>query len=215
MMNTGLYLVCLIALLLLLLLLLLIIIIWQIFAYKVDEAKYVVLKSDKSIEIRQYPALILAEVKIKGKRYSAINTGFRALAKYIFGKNQSNQKIAMTAPVMQENISAPSTAHQPQQIKDDIWQIRFVMPEKFTMASLPIPNNHSVMLYSTQPKKYIVIRFSGANTDKNLQEHRQILFDYINKNKLITVGNAIAAYYNPPWILPFLRRNEIMVELKE
>jgi effector-binding domain-containing protein len=191
-----------------------VIVIWQMTAYKVSEPKYVILKTDKSIEIRQYPSVIVAKTMIKGERYTAINKGFRLLADYIFGNNRSKQKIAMTAPVIQEGVNIPMTAPVTQQMSGDSWIVSFIMPSDFTMATLPIPNNSAVTLSTIPAKKYVVVRFTGPNTDTNLQQHLDALIMYDKQNQLNTVGKPIMAFYNPPWILPFLRRNEIMFELK-
>jgi effector-binding domain-containing protein len=198
-----------------LLILMIVVIIWQRIAYKVAEPKYVVLKSDQSIEIRKYPCLIIAQTSLNGGRYTAINAGFRLLADYIFGNNQIKQKIAMTAPVMQEGANIPMVVPDTQQMSGDRWIVRFVMPSDFTITKIPKPNNPAVTLLTIPSKTYAVIRFSGSNTDDNLQTHLEALIIYNNKNHLTTVGNPIMAFYNPPWILPFLRRNEVMLELKQ
>lgn len=197
-----------------LLLLIIAFVIWQKTAYKVDEPKYTVLKSEGPIEIRRYPPLIVAEVKIKGQRYSTINSGFRLLADYIFGNNNSKQKIAMTAPVMQEGIVTSSDATATKPLQDDAWIVRFVMPANFDLASLPHPNNRAITLINLPSKEYIVIRFSGSNSDKNLQDHLDSLLQYSKKHQLNITGRPIMAFYNPPWILPMFKRNEIMLELK-
>jgi effector-binding domain-containing protein len=174
---------------------------WQWYAYNTPEPAYRIIKSDNKIEIREYPELIVAEVNVKGERYQSINDGFRLLANYIFGNNKSNQTIAMTAPVQQQEIK-------------EGWVVRFIMPPEFTLSSLPQPNNHAVSFSLIKSKKYIVIRFSGFNSDNNIQSHTKMLLNYIQKNNLKTIGEPIMAFYNPPWILPFLRRNEIIIELQ-
>jgi effector-binding domain-containing protein len=184
-------------------------------ANKTPEPEYTVLQSDQSIEIRQYPLLIVAQVTKTGERYPALNAGFRQLADYIFGYNQSRRKIAMTAPVMQQGMQITMAAPVTQQISNGDWLVRFVMPTEFDLSSLPKPNDEAVKLLVVPARKYMVIRFSGANTDKNIQAHLQTLLNYILKKRLKTIGTPIMAFYNPPWILPFLRRNEIMIELAD
>ena len=193
-------------------------IIWQMTAYRVSEPSYTTLKLVDSIEVREYPAIIVAQVKMEGDRYTSINAGFRLLANYIFGNNQEKQKIAMTAPVMQEDMRREkrdkTSALIAQQKFGDSWFVRFVMPAGSSLAQLPKPNDTAVALLAIPPKKYIVIQFSGSSTDENLQKQLVRLLNYCKDNHLKTVGNPIMAFYNPPWILPFLRRNEIMLELK-
>lgn len=198
-----------------LLLIIIAFVIWQKTAYKVDEPKYTVLKSEGPIEIRRYPALVVAEVKIKGQRFSSINSGFRLLADYIFGDNKNNQKIAMTAPVMQEKTTTSNYSTETQKSQDDTWIVRFVMPSDFDITSLPHPNNSAVTLINLPAKVYVIIKFSGSNSDKNLQDHLTNILQYSKEHNLKITGEPIMAFYNPPWILPMFRRNEIMLELKD
>jgi effector-binding domain-containing protein len=174
---------------------------WQLYAYNAPQPKYRLLKSDGQIEIREYPELVVAEVTIPGERYASINEGFRILAGYIFGNNQRNQTIAMTAPVEQEKGK-------------DGWIIRFIMPNDFEISTLPKPTNHAISFTHNKSKKYIAIRFRGFNTDDNIDSHKNLLLEYIQNNNIKTIGSPIMAFYNPPWILPFLRRNEIIIELQ-
>jgi len=175
--------------------------VWQLVAYKVPEPKYTVVRADQAIEIRQYPELTIAEVRLSGERYSSIKSGFRLLADYIFGNNKAKHTIAMTAPVMQQK-------------DQNGWIINFVMPAGYTKKTLPVPENSSVTIKTLTPRQYAVIRFSGANSDRNIQNHTQQLMAYLKKENIQVVGAPIFAFYNPPWILTFLRRNEVMVEIK-
>ncbi len=175
---------------------------WQVFAYRVAEPNYTVVRSEGAIEVRDYPAMLIAEVSMKGERYSAINAGFRSLAGYIFGKNKSNQKIAMTAPVMQQE-------------SEQGWYVRFVMPAGYALENLSVPLEKNIRLKELASQKYLVIRFSGMNSEKNINMHLKEITDYAAKNKIQLFGEPIFAFYNPPWILPFLRRNEIMFSLQK
>ncbi len=184
---------------------------WQLRAYRVAEPKFVVLHQEQAIEVRQYPPILVAEVTMSGERYQAINAGFRVLADYIFGNNQAKKKIAMTAPVMQEGTKIAMTAPVMQEAKDGKWVIRFVMPDQFTMATIPQPNNKAVTLHMIPSRRMAVIRFSGTNSDSLMQEKLQALRAYCAAHHLHVTGEPVMAFYNPPWILPFLRRNEIML----
>jgi hypothetical protein len=177
------------------------IITWQVYAYNAPQPSYRVIKSDHAIEIREYPTLVIAEVSIPGERYASINAGFRLLANYIFGNNQQKQTLAMTAPVIQQQ-------------NENGWAIRFIMPANFTKAELPSPENASIKLETIKEKRYLVIRFSGRSTDSNIESHTKELTEYAKAHQITTVGTPILAFYNPPWILPFLRRNEVMLEIK-
>lgn len=191
-------------------------IIWQINAYKVSEPSYITLKTAGPITIRQYPSITVAQVEMNGDRYYSINSGFRLLANYIFGDNKEKVKIAMTAPVIQTRLTSADTDFYNKNLDNNEWIIRFIMPAGYDKTKLPPqPNNLQVKILSFSEKKYIVIRFSGFNTDTNLNSHLEQLKNYADKNGLRTVGSPLYAFYNPPWILPFLRRNEIMLELQK
>jgi effector-binding domain-containing protein len=181
---------------------------------QVEQPKYTVLESEGSIEVREYSPTIVAEVEVHGERMKALNQGFRLIADYIFGNNLSSKKVAMTAPVTQEaGEKIAMTAPVTQAGSVDSWKVRFVMPSGYTLDSLPKPKNPEVRLLAVPARKAVVIRFSGFNTDKNIDSHRETLLKYIAEHHLTVAGASTTAFYNPPWTLPFLRRNEIMFEL--
>lgn len=183
---------------------------------QVEQAKYSVVESYGQIEIRDYEGLIAAEVEVSGERKEAINKGFRLIANYIFGNNSSSQKVAMTAPVSQEQSeNIAMTAPVTQQGSENLWTVRFFMPRDYSIQTLPKPNNSLVSLKELPPKRFAVIRFSGLPTEKSLQKHTKKLEELIKRQKLQVLSRPIYAFFNPPWTLPFLRRNEVMVELKK
>lgn len=200
-------------LLLILVIIVVIFLIWQMTAYKASEPSYTLLKKEGAIEIRRYSSLIIAQVNVKGERKSAIQTGFKILANYIFGNNNVHKKIAMTAPVMQESLNQHTPNDNPSTAKD-AWAVRFVMPSLYSIDTLPKPVNETIEIVRVPNKKYVVIRFRGSSQRSNLDEHEAILRAYIAKHHLKVIGETIYAFYNPPWILPFLRRNEIMLGIE-
>lgn len=200
--------------LILVIILITIFMLWQMFAYKVPEPNYVVIKTDGNIEIRKYSAFLAAQVEVAGDRYTAINKGFRILADFIFGNNNAKNKLAMTAPVIQQNTEISMARSVALQKKTNSWMVQFIMPSGYTIVNLPKPKNNAIIILQIPEKKYVVIRFSGSSSEANLSKYVNLLESYIRKNKLTVIGQPIFAFYNPPWILPFLRRNEIMFELK-
>ena len=182
----------------------------------VEKPDYKVIQSEQNIEIRQYEPMIIAEVEVDGKREETIRDGFRILADYIFGNNTVQQVISMTAPVQQkENQKIAMTAPVQQQSMGKSWRMSFVMPSKYRLDSLPVPNNNRVRLKEILTKKFIVIEFSGTNSNENVTEHENQLMNYIEANQIKINGSPKYAFYNPPWSLPFLRRNEVMIEIKQ
>ena len=182
----------------------------------VEKPDYKVIQSEQNIEIGQYEPMIIAEVEVDGKREDAIGDGFRLLADYIFGNNTVQQVISMTAPVQQkENQKIAMTAPVQQQSTGKSWRMSFVMPSKYSMDSLPVPNNNRVRLKEILTKKFVVIEFSGTNSNENVTEHENQLMNYIEANQIKINGSPKYAFYNPPWSLPFLRRNEVMIEINQ
>ena len=189
---------------------------WGPIVSNVEQAKYTVSEKDGNIEIRDYAPMVVAEVEVSGERDKAINQGFRMIADYIFGNNTSSQKVAMTAPVsQQQSEKIAMTAPVTQQGEGSSWKVRFVMPANQTMATLPKPNNEAVKLVNVLGKRFAVIRFSGLAGKDSLSSHTEELKSFINIKKISALSGAPTyAFYNPPWTLPFLRRNEVMIELE-
>ena len=181
---------------------------------RVEQPEYQVTSSSGSIEVRAYGPTIVAEAEVKGERKAAINEGFRLIAAYIFGSNNPKAKIEMTAPVQQQRqqkiaMTSPVT----QQADGDSWTVRFIMPKSWTMETLPTPNDPRIKLVPVPAKRMVAIRFSGTANDNLIEAKTAELRRYATEQKLLTIDDPVLAFYNPPWTLPFLRRNEIMLEL--
>ena len=182
----------------------------------VEKPDYKVIQSEQNIEIRHYEPMIIAEVEVEGKREDAIRDGFRLIADYIFGNNKVKLDIAMTSPVQQqESQKIAMTAPVQQQSTGRSWQISFVMPSRYSMESLPEPNNDRVRLKEIPTKKFGVIEFSGTNSNENVTKHENQLMNYIEANQIKIIGSPKYAFYNAPWTLPFMRRNEVMIEINQ
>jgi SOUL heme-binding protein len=184
----------------------------------VKEPPFTVVEKEEPYEIRAYAPMIIAEVQMTGERKQAINDGFKVLADYIFGKNDGGAEIKMTAPVTQQNAKGAKiamTAPVTQQGGEGAWKVHFVMPEDYTMKTLPKPLDSRIRIYEQPAYKAAVTRFSGLAGDKALQTNESALRAWAEKKALKTEGEAVYAFYNPPWTLPFLRRNEIILPLAE
>jgi len=183
-----------------------------------DEPKFtLVLKEDK-FEIREYAPKIIAQVKVYGDFDDASSKGFKILADYIFGNNESidgNSRIEMTAPVEMEAVSQKIDMTTPilTEGNNNTWVISFIMPDNFTLATLPKPNNKEIKIISLPREKYAVIVFSGLIRESSYQEKENLLNKFIKEKNLNTSGEIKIARYNPPWTLPFFRRNELMIKV--
>jgi hypothetical protein len=183
---------------------------------RVEEPKYVSVEQAGSFELRDYPALIVAEATVKGERGVAINQGFRVIADYIFGNNIAAEKVAMTAPVTQQASESVAekvamTAPVTQQAAGDAWTVCFIMPSKYTLETLPKPKNAKVTLKQIDGQRVLALRFSGSTDDQSLKLKTTELAAEITKRGLTPLADATYAFYDPPWTLPFLRRNEVMI----
>jgi hypothetical protein len=191
-------------------------VLWGLLASDVETPDYEVLRKSGDIEIRVYDPMIVAEAAVEGERAEAINRGFRIIADYIFGNNLSSDEVAMTAPVTQQSRESISmTAPVTQQSEGTFWNVRFVMPSKYTMETLPKPVNPEVVLIEVPAKRFAAIRFSGFANRDTLDRHTAQLREYIAEQGLASVNTPQYAFYNAPWTLPFMRRNEVMIEIAE
>ena len=187
---------------------------WGPIVSNVEQPKYQVVESSNNIEIRDYAPMIVAEVDMTGERRDAIGKGFRIIADYIFGNNTTTQKVPMTAPVTQQDSEKIAmTAPVTQQGDGNTWRVRFIMPSSYTMETLPKPHNPAVKLKEISAKRYAVIRFSGMAGEDSLKRYTEELNAFIRAKNLTPLSAPTYAFYNPPWTLPFLRRNEVMVEI--
>lgn len=173
---------------------------WYVQVQNVETARYTVIESDGDIEIRQYPALVVAEITQTGSRDQAVRSGFGPLARYIFAKEREGEKIAMTAPVTQKAVASA-------------WTIQFVMPSGYDLERLPKPTDPHVQLRQLPPTRRAAIRFSGWWTDDLFRLKDAALIGWMAKKGLTPVGTPTFAYYNDPFTPGFLRRNEILYDL--
>lgn len=182
----------------------------------VEEPAFQPVLQDGAFEIRDYPALVVAEVTVTGEQKEAASRGFRLLAGYIFGGNRRKQSIAMTAPVAQEQASEKiaMTAPVTQTQTGGEWVVRFTMPSGYSLETLPQPNDARVRLRVTPPARFAVIQFSGLAQPDDVAGKTAELSEWMRRRHLLPAGPASLAQYNPPWTLWFMRRNEVMIPIE-
>ncbi len=186
-------------------------------AMAIEEPEYTVTEKQGAYELRNYSPRVVAETLVSGSLNEASSTGFKSIADYIFGNNRSraggNEKITMTAPVTVEPRSEKIGMTAPvSMVQDhDQWRMHFVMPGQYTLDTLPLPNNPAVTLREIPERSYGVIRFSGFAGEDKVAVKTAELMAWLDNRGITPVGNPELARYNPPWTLPFLRRNEVMV----
>lgn len=190
-------------------------------ARNTEEPEYTILASDGAFELRDYPALVVAQITHSGTREAASSRSFRRLAAYIFAQDrpQGGERIAMTAPVLQERVGrderiAMTAPVIEQQVSKDTWRMRFVMPARYTISSLPQPPS-DVTLSEIPARRLAVVRFSGNGSPSDLAEQEQALAEWIEAQEMRPRGTFEYAFYNAPMVPGPLRRNEVMIELEE
>jgi hypothetical protein len=187
---------------------------WGPIVSNVEQAKYAVTQTEGAFELRDYAPMIVAEVSVSGEREEAINQGFRLIADYIFGNNTISQKVEMTAPVLQQpSEKIAMTTPVMQQPDGNSWTVSFVMPSAYSLEKLPKPNNPKVLLKVLPGKSFAALRFSGIASKDKLALKTEELMKLVKSKNLKTASLPVYAFFNPPWTLPFLRRNEVMIEL--
>ncbi|MEI6226637.1 MAG: heme-binding protein, partial [Deltaproteobacteria bacterium] len=186
-------------------------------AMAIEKPKYRVVQQLRGIEVREYPPYLVAETEVSGSREEAGNAGFRKLASYIFGKNKGEKKIAMTAPVaQQEGAKIAMTAPVSQQERLDggasTWVIQFMMPAEYTRDSLPEPLDPAVQFREVPARRVVALRYSGTWSEERYLEKLAELRSAMEKEGLRAGGEPVWARYDPPFMPWFMRTNEILVE---
>ena len=190
-------------------------------AAETEEPDYTVLSQSGDFELRRYDEQLVAQTWVSGDQDAASREGFKVLADYIFGNNTApsgeSSKISMTAPVtMQSEAGNESqkiamTAPVSMQQTDGKWRVQFTMPSQYTMQTLPKPNNPNVEIIEVPAQTYGVIKFSWLAGEDKVAEKTAALQTWMQDQNLTPTGEPELARYNPPWTLPFLRRNEVMI----
>ena len=179
-----------------------------------EEPDYRALESDGDHQIRDYPALIVAETVVEGSRRDALGRGFSILADYLFARSREGQKLEMTVPVVQDG--GDPMASDPPLFDDDLegaaWRTRFVMPAGRSPDELPEPPE-GIELVELPPRKVAVVSFSGRATDRLLAEQEDRLRGWLAKRGVKSDAEPEFAFYNSPMIPGPLRRNEVWLAL--
>jgi hypothetical protein len=182
-----------------------------------EEPPYKVLETEGNFELRRYESFIVAETYVEGDFEEVGSDGFRRLADYIGGNNKKKTSISMTAPVGQrsESVKISMTAPVTQERENQRWRITFMMPSKYTMDTLPVPDDDRIVLRPEKPKVTAVIGYSGTWGRKRYEEHERKLKDWIAIKGWEIIGEPTWARYNPPFVPWFLRKNEILIPVEK
>ena len=192
---------------------------WVVSGYlptrNVEVNKYSVIAEKDGYEIRQYEPYTLAETPLRDE---SGNSGFNELFRYISGSNISKSKLAMTAPVLESDPPAGQklamTAPVLERGSAGEGVMAFVMPPGMKLEDLPKPASPKVTLRAVPGFKAAVIRFSGWGSAATVKKKTKRLAEALKQDGLRAAATPITAFYNPPWTPPFMRRNEVIIEIE-
>jgi SOUL heme-binding protein len=161
-----------------------------------------VLRNLDGFQLRRYPSYVLVQAEVSSDFERSGNLGFRPLFRYITGDNAEAAKIAMTAPVIQQERS--ELEHT----------VSFVLPEGMDVASVPLPRDASVSIKNVPEHDAAAVRFSGGWSDARFRAKGVALMAAVNAAGLTAVGSVYYARFDPPWMPGFARHNEALVAVE-
>lgn len=205
---------------------------WNLYQrYSTPEVPYTTVARIGDVELRRYPAVVLAETVAPTQ-----NEAFGRLFRYIAGENEASNEISMTAPVEVDSTSASIPMTSPVEVGtpdgetisitsggergsrkgagDDGVRMAFYLPEEYDLSSAPKPTNDDVELVVVPERTLAVRRFSWRATDERIERERESLRTTLENADIATEGEPFFMGYDAPWTLPFLRRNEIAIEVR-
>ncbi len=181
----------------------------------VEEAGYVVIDSSGDIELRDYAPMVVVETFVKADFDDAGNRAFGKLFAYISGENRAQQEIEMTAPVVASQDETGESIEMTAPVIADKgatgWRFAFVLPARYTLDSAPLPLRDDVRLRALEPRRIAVLTYSGLRSERKFEHNTTRLNDWLAGKGLEALSGPSYAGYDPPWTLPFLRRNEVMI----
>ncbi|MEO1573595.1 MAG: heme-binding protein [Pseudomonadota bacterium] len=178
-----------------------------------EQPDYRVIATSQAYEVREYDSYIVAETVVGGNLRSSGNAAFRRLAGYIFGKNDTSQKMNMTAPVETRRADQADAMMLAQPDGEAQFRYAFVMERAFALDTLPAPNDARVTLREIPARTVAVRTFSGRWTDGNYRKNETALVDALRRDGYALAGAPMLARYDGPFTPWFLRHNEVMVDV--
>ena len=173
-----------------------------------EEPPYALIEEEGAFEVRRYEDVLIAETVVEVTDYDESGSvGFGRLGGFIFGDNvapdsEESRKVSMTAPVIQER-------------SDDRWVMRFVRPEEHSEETLPRPTDPAVTIRRQPGRVIATVRYTGLVSEETIREKSDELLRWLGKKGWESASSPRSARYDPPWTIPFLRRNEIMIDVRK
>ena len=165
-----------------------------------ERQPFTVLEKRDGYELREYPEAKMAQVDVRGSFSSAGNIAFGPLVRYISGANAASQKIAMTAPVIQETTGAA-------------YRVSFVMPADMSTTDLPTPADARVSVVTVPARRIAAVGFRGSWSEARFREHSADLVRALERDGITEHGDPFYARFDPPWKPGFLKYSEVLVNI--
>ncbi len=189
-----------------------------------EEPAFTVVKTEQAFELRDYEPMIVAEVTHSGNRRRASGRSFRRLAAYIFGQDrpEGGETISMTSPVIQDRVEGSKVDQDAkiamtspvieEETATDTWRMRFVMPAKYTLDTLPTAPD-DITLTTVPARRVATVKFNGYGSESDLAQMEEFLSEWIAKQSLTPKGDFEYAFYDAPMVPGRYRRNEVLIEV--
>ena len=199
------------------------VLIWALYGYfavrDIERPRYSVLEKRDGYEIRKYDQYVVAETTVSGDMRQTMNEGFTRIAGYIFGGNTTKASIAMTAPVGERQDASEKIAMTAPVVAGDETNgarvISFVMPSKYTLETLPVPDDPRVKLRAVAGHTVAALSFSWSSSPETVTAKKLLLASLLARDKVTVAGEPETAFYNPPWTPPFMLHTEILIPVSE
>jgi len=186
-------------------------------AMAIEKLAYRTIEQDGQFELRQIEPHVVAETFVAGDFERVGGEGFRRLVAYIGGANGTRARISVAAPLVQKPASEKiaMTAPVTQEKVGDLYRIAFLMPSTYTLETLPLPTDTRIGLRAEPMRSVAAIRYTGLWSRARYDDHERSLREWIQRRGLEPVGEPVWARYDPPFMPWFLRRNEVLIEVRE
>ncbi len=199
-------------------------VVWSWYSSILESPKYTVLEKKNNFEIRKYNKYLKAEVEVPKSGDEGMNTAFRILANYIFGDNLGKEKVAMTVPVLAEEKSFNQLGGNGDKVsmtspvfvteESGSTTMSFSMPSKFSLDTLPKTNDSRIKFIEVDEKKIAAYAFTWYYNEEKIAKKKKEFLEILKNNNIEIIGKPLFAGYNGPGTIPFMMRNEILVEVK-
>jgi hypothetical protein len=171
----------------------------------------------EDLEVRRYAARLAIETEVEAEsREAGQSQAFRILAAYIFGENETAEEIAMTTPVESRASSTKIAMTVPVEAREREGRVRmrFFAPAAYTLETLPRPKDERIRILEAPAETLAVLRFTGLGRVAAIESRTEELLSALEGSAWSPIGEVHALFYDPPWTLPFFRRNEVSARVR-